>query len=188
MINKMSSTAGTQTAVRVMNGTIAGRIVLTASEAGIVSLVMRRAGDGDEDIHQQGSAPAAAIADKAVMELSAYLRGELRRFSVPLSLEGLSDFQHKVLTHTAQIPAGSVESYGEVAQAIGKPNSARAVGGALAHNPIAIMIPCHRVVAHDGGLHGFSSPDGIRTKAKLLAHEGLSIIDDRVQLSEKREM
>ncbi len=188
MVNKMSSTAGTQTAVRVMNGTITGRIVLTASEAGIVSLVMRRAEDGEEDIHQQGSAPAAAIADKAVTELGAYLQGELRRFSVPLCLEGVSDFQHKVLTHTAQIPAGSVESYGEVAQAIGKPNSARAVGGALARNPIAIMIPCHRVVAHDGRLHGFSSPDGIRTKAKLLAHEGLSIIDDRVQLSEKREM
>ena len=73
-----------------------------------------------------------------------------------------------------------MRTYGQVAIGIGRPQAARAVGGALAHNPIGIIIPCHRVIAHDGRLRGFSSPHGIRTKAVLLEHEGILIEGERV--------
>ena len=73
---------------------------------------------------------------------------------------------------TAQrIPPGETISYGELARRIGRPGAARAVGRALAANPVAPIVPCHRVVARDGGLTGYSGPGGLRTKARLLACE-----------------
>lgn len=174
-------------AVRVLQAPLVGAILLAATDAGLVRLEMRRAEDIHTDIYQHGSETAAAIADGALRELAGYFGGELRAFSVPLSLQGSSAFQHLVLTHVAGIPYGVVQTYGETALAIGRPNSARAVGGALARNPIAIIIPCHRVVAHNGHLHGFSSPGGIDTKAKLLAHEGVTMQDGRTQLTHQGE-
>ncbi|MCZ6626311.1 MAG: MGMT family protein [Deltaproteobacteria bacterium] len=80
----------------------------------------------------------------------------MRSFSTPCDLGGLPPFTRAVLRITAQIPYGEVRSYRWVAQRLGKPNATRAVGNALARNPIPIIIPCHRVVRSDGTLGGFA--------------------------------
>ena len=120
------------------------------------------------------------IADQALDQISAYVFGRLRAFTIPLDLRLATKFQKKVLDVTAHIPFGRVLTYGGVAERIGKPKAARAVGGALGRNPIGIVVPCHRVVAHNGHLHGFSSHDGIGMKAKLLRHEGVQVSMDKV--------
>jgi O-6-methylguanine DNA methyltransferase len=86
-------------------------------------------------------------------------------------MEDYSPFYRKVWLACATIPAGETRSYGWVAQQIGHPNAARAVGQALAANPFAPMIPCHRVVSSTGALTGFSAPGGIKLKAEMLAAE-----------------
>lgn len=80
-------------------------------------------------------------------------------------------FQAAVLARTRQIRPGETTTYGAIARAIGRPNDARAVGGALGRNPWPIVVPCHRVLAADGALHGFSAPGGIATKRRLLEIE-----------------
>jgi methylated-DNA-[protein]-cysteine S-methyltransferase len=84
-------------------------------------------------------------------------------------LDGMTPFQQKVLKTISRIPPGKTMTYGEVAEAAGRPGAARAVGNVMAHNPIPLMLPCHRVVATDG-LGGFTG--GLEVKRKLLRLEG----------------
>lgn len=91
-------------------------------------------------------------------------RPELKRL-----LEGMTDFEKKVLMETARIPRGETRSYKEMARAIGKPKAARAVGNALRKNPSSMRIPCHRVIRSDGSPGGYSR--GERLKRKLLLQE-----------------
>lgn len=91
----------------------------------------------------------------------------------PVDLNGLSDFTVEVLGLVSEIPWGSRRSYGWVAEEMGKPSAARAVGGALGRNPVPILVPCHRVVREDGSLGGFSGPKG--WKELLLELEGRSV-------------
>lgn len=107
-------------------------------------------------------------------QLSEYFTGELDRFSLPLDLSRLTDFQSRVLTTIARIPAGAVWSYRQVAEAIGKPKAARAVGQALGSNPLPIVLPCHRVIASDGTLGGYAG--GLPIKRKLLKLEGAQLL------------
>ncbi|MBI2358617.1 MAG: MGMT family protein [Deltaproteobacteria bacterium] len=104
--------------------------------------------------------------DLARKELSAYLAGRLRSFSAPCDLSSLSLFTRAVLRITARIPYGQVRSYRWIAERLGKPAASRAVGNALAQNPIPIIIPCHRVVRSDGELGGFAL--GASWKRRLL--------------------
>jgi methylated-DNA-[protein]-cysteine S-methyltransferase len=83
---------------------------------------------------------------------------------------------------TLRIPMGKVTTYGAIAKAIGFPGAARAVGQALGANPNPIVVPCHRVVRSDGVLGGYSGGEGPRTKAKLLAREGVRVTAGRVNL------
>jgi len=101
-------------------------------------------------------------------QLAAYFSGELRSFSVPVHLEG-TEFQLAVWNTLPTIPYGSTWSYGELARRIGRPSAVRAVGGANHANPVAIIIPCHRVIGSDGKLTGYGG--GLPTKDKLLALE-----------------
>jgi O-6-methylguanine DNA methyltransferase len=103
-------------------------------------------------------------------QLRAYLDGERRHFDLPIDWRHMTDFQATVLRGALQIPAGEVLSYGELAAQIGKPKAARAVGRALGTNPMPIIIPCHRVLASDGGLTGYIG--GTAVKAHLLQLEG----------------
>jgi methylated-DNA-[protein]-cysteine S-methyltransferase len=98
-----------------------------------------------------------------------YFKGQRVDFSFPLDLKGYTKFQKDVWKATRSIPYGELRSYGWVASQIGKPKSARAVGQALGANPIPIIIPCHRVVASDGSLHGFTG--GLELKQRLIELE-----------------
>ena len=90
---------------------------------------------------------------------------------VALDLEAEPEFNRRVYAATRAIPPGETCSYGEIARALGEPGAARAVGHALGLNPVAILIPCHRVLAADGSLHGFSAAGGLLTKQRLLEIE-----------------
>ena len=84
-------------------------------------------------------------------------------------------FQKKVWNELKKIPKGEVRTYKEIAAAIGKPNSARAVANACGKNPKPVEIPCHRVIRSDGSLGGYSGKGGVSTKRKLLKREGISL-------------
>jgi len=116
--------------------------------------------------------PAQARAHVAAAEcqIRAYCAGRRRRFTVPIGLSGTPPFHRKVLAAARRIPYGRTVTYGELARLAGNPRAARAVGQAMAHNPVALIVPCHRVVAAGGGLGGFGG--GLALKRRLLALEG----------------
>ena len=105
------------------------------------------------------------IVDKARRELDAYFAGKLRAFTVALAPEG-TPFQKRVWEALLTIPYGKTKSYGQQAAAIGAPNASRAVGLANGRNPIAIIIPCHRVIGANGSLTGYGG--GMKRKKLLL--------------------
>jgi methylated-DNA-[protein]-cysteine S-methyltransferase len=104
----------------------------------------------------------------AVDQLEAYFAGTLTRFELPLAPEG-SEFQRRVWSALRDIPYGQTESYGTIAERIGRPGAARAVGRANSQNPIAIVVPCHRVIGSTGQLTGYAG--GMERKQALLDHE-----------------
>jgi methylated-DNA-[protein]-cysteine S-methyltransferase len=111
-------------------------------------------------------------------ELNEYFFGIRKTFSVEIDWNILNGFKEEVLAFTLEIPYGQVRTYGEIAQALGKPGGARAVGMALGSNPIPLVIPCHRVVGSDGALRGYSG--GLKNKAFLLELEGLRVRDQKL--------
>ena len=108
-------------------------------------------------------------------ELDDYLRGRRLSFSVPVDLRHVTPFQRSVLEAARAVPRGQVASYSDIGRRIGKPGAARAVGQALGSNPVPIVVPCHRVLASDGSLGGYSGRGGLRTKRRLLALEGATL-------------
>ncbi len=109
----------------------------------------------------------------AAAELIKYFSGLSISFSVPIDWRIMPSFQRKVLQFTYAIPYGSTCTYSQIANKIGHPHAARAVGQAQARNPIPIIIPCHRVIGKDGKLHGYGAPGGLKTKSFLLQLEGV---------------
>ena len=117
----------------------------------------------------QTASPASNEVEKQVkLQLDEYFSGTRKRFQAALQLAG-TPFQVKVWQALLEIPYGKTESYGELAVRIGHPKALRAVGGALNRNPIAIIVPCHRVIGADGKLTGFAG--GLDTKKYLLELE-----------------
>jgi methylated-DNA-[protein]-cysteine S-methyltransferase len=114
--------------------------------------------------HGRHGAPTPLLA-RATEQLNEYFAGERRGFDLPLAPTG-TDFQLACWRALAEIPYGETRSYGEQAVRIGKPESIRAVGAANGANPIAIILPCHRVIGADGSLTGFGG--GLETKRRLL--------------------
>ncbi|TCC40450.1 methylated-DNA--[protein]-cysteine S-methyltransferase [Kribbella speibonae] len=102
-------------------------------------------------------------------QLKAYFAGELQDFTLPLSVRSGSDFERAVWTQLTRIPYGEMQTYGDVAKIVGDAGAARAVGTACNRNPIAIVVPCHRVVGAGGKMVGFGG--GIPTKRHLLELE-----------------
>jgi methylated-DNA-[protein]-cysteine S-methyltransferase len=90
---------------------------------------------------------------------------------IPVDLSTLPDFSRRVLELTREVGPGETTTYGEIAKRLDAPNAAREVGQALGHNPVPIIVPCHRVLGAGGRLVGFSAPGGVATKLKLLAIE-----------------
>lgn len=109
---------------------------------------------------------------KAREQLEEYFDGKRKSFDLPLAPHG-TEFQKKVWSALEKIPLGSTLSYGQLAEQLG--TSPRALGGACGRNPIPVIIPCHRILAANGGLGGYSGIDGIETKQFLLRHEGVSL-------------
>ena len=99
-----------------------------------------------------------------------YFAGKRLDFDVRVDLSDVSGFSRKVLRETARIPVGKVLTYTEVAARAGNPRASRAAGNALHHNPVAIVVPCHRVLRSDGSLGGYGG--GLPVKEWLLEHEG----------------
>lgn len=101
-----------------------------------------------------------------------YFSGEKIVFELPLDLSNYTQFQRGVWEITRSIPYGEIRTYGWIAKKLGNPRSSRAVGAALARNPLPIVIPCHRVVRSNGELGGYSAVGGIDSKTELLKMEG----------------
>jgi methylated-DNA-[protein]-cysteine S-methyltransferase len=124
----------------------------------------------DEDLEDEGHAVEVDQAKTAAVrrELSEYTNGQRQTFDVPLAFSG-SEWQKTVWAELTRIPFGETRSYGEVADALGRPGAARAVGSANARNVLPVVVPCHRVIAADGTLGGFNG--GLHLKERLLEHE-----------------
>jgi methylated-DNA-[protein]-cysteine S-methyltransferase len=114
-----------------------------------------------------GERRPGVLAD-AAEQLDAYFAGDLTRFELDLALRG-TPFQQQVWAELVQVPYGATVTYAELAEAIGRPTAARAVGAANARNPVAIVVPCHRVVGTDGTLTGYAG--GTPRKQALLTLE-----------------
>ena len=114
----------------------------------------------DSEIHES--------VNDAMNQLEEYFDGSRRDFELPLDLQG-TEFQVAAWNALAEIPYGRTASYGQQAASIGRPKAVRAIGGANGRNPVAIVLPCHRIVGADGSLTGFGG--GIEVKKWLLEHE-----------------
>ncbi|MHC1710134.1 MAG: methylated-DNA--[protein]-cysteine S-methyltransferase [Methanomassiliicoccales archaeon] len=120
-----------------------------------------------------GEMSKTPLLEMAAVQISEYLQGRRREFTVPLAPQG-SEFAMKVWREMLAIPYGTVRTYGEMAEAIGRPKAARAVGQACNRNPISILIPCHRVVGAGGKLTGYAG--GLDLKERLLRLERDAIL------------
>lgn len=167
----------------MIENTPVGTMVAAASSAGLAYMSFYGLQDFQTLISDSTNTPSReslSLIQEAIRQVQEYFNHQRKVFDLPLDLGGVPEFRKKVLLETGRIPYGKTISYGELAAFIRQPKAARAVGGALARNPLALVIPCHRVVAGDGSLHGFSSPGGIKTKESLLKMEGCKIRNARV--------
>ncbi len=118
---------------------------------------------------------------RAARQLHEFASGTRTTFDLPLDLRGLTAWERRVLEGTRALPYGTWTSYGRLAAALGNPRAGRAVGNALRHNPLMLVIPCHRVLAGDGSIGGYGGStaddraDGLELKSRLLAAEGMDV-------------
>ncbi len=139
-----------------------GTLGLVGSDAGLSAVLWSSTGLEAEE--------SCEALDDAAAQLAAYFAGDLIEFDLPLDLDG-TEFQQQCWLALATIPYGQTVSYGEQARRLGLgPDSARAVGAANGQNPVAIVLPCHRVIGADGSLTGYGG--GLHVKRFLLEHEG----------------
>jgi methylated-DNA-[protein]-cysteine S-methyltransferase len=132
-------------------------------------------------VQVENTKTAPNLLGESIIQLDDYFKGKLKEFSLPLDLRGLTEFSQEILVTASKIPYGRVRTYGSLAAAAGHPGAARAVGGVMSRNPIPIVIPCHRVIASDGTLHGYSAPGELKTKSWLLELEGHHIENLRLK-------
>jgi O-6-methylguanine DNA methyltransferase len=157
-----------------------GPLFLAASEAGLVALEFDARSPGQQtirpnprDLRTEGKGvrfeETSTAMRRYVSELEEYFAGVRRDFSFPLDLRG-TEFQLACWRALVAIPYGQTRTYGDIARAVGRPQGFRAVGMANNRNPVAIVVPCHRVIASDGTLCGYGG--GLDIKRKLLELEG----------------
>ncbi len=140
-----------------------GEVTISEDGGAIVALDWGRGRDQE----------ATALLRDACDQLQDYFDGKRLSFNLPLAPEG-SNFQKRVWAALCAIPPGETRSYADIARTIG--SGPRAVGGANGANPIPLFIPCHRVIAADGSLGGYSGGDGPATKRYLLDHESRALL------------
>jgi methylated-DNA-[protein]-cysteine S-methyltransferase len=146
-----------------------GRIEITSDGVAITSLAIERAGTLPYDEQGENS---NKLLDLAAKQLAEYFAGKRLSFELPVAFHGTT-FQESIWGQLAEIPFGEVMSYGELGIASGRASAGRAVGGAVGANPIPIIVPCHRVLASNRKITGYSGGNGIPTKVWLLDHEGI---------------
>jgi len=146
-----------------------GRIEVTSDGDAVTSLSIERAGHLP---WEQVPEHSTKVLDRAVKQLGEYFAGKRRDFDLPVVLRG-TEFQKSVWKQLSALPFGGVVSYGEIGTSTGRATAGRAVGGAVGANPIPIIVPCHRVLASNGRITGYSGGNGIPTKVWLLDHEGI---------------
>jgi methylated-DNA-[protein]-cysteine S-methyltransferase len=147
-----------------------GRIEIVSDGANITGLTIECGGLLPRDNWPARSNPVLA---HAKTQLDEYFAGRRQHFDLPLKLSGTS-FQHEIWAGLQQLPWGAVISYGELGATTGRPTAGRAVGGAVGANPIPILVPCHRVLASNARITGYSGGEGIPTKVWLLKHEEIA--------------
>ncbi len=155
-----------------------GRIEIRSNGSAITGLTIEGT-DGNrfgQLPHAGESGKTDKVLARAVKELGEYFSGKRRKFSVPVVFDG-TPFQKDVWNVIAATPFGMTASYGEIADRIGRQGAGRAVGGAVGANPVPIIVGCHRVLASNQRITGFSGGSGIPTKKQLLALEGISFAD-----------
>ena len=157
------------TADRVLIETDFGPMVALWTDAGLASLSFSAAGAKSS---RPARAPSTGREKAMARQLQRFMKTGRWDFGVPLDLSAGTDFDRKVWRAMLRIPPGSVRTYGEIARAIGRPRSSRAVGNACGRNPVPVVIPCHRVVAA-GGPGGFGL--GLKMKRRLLELEGVRV-------------
>jgi len=144
-----------------------GRVEVVADDDAVTSLAIEQDGllphDGEPE-------RVNAVLERARTELTEYFSGSRTEFDLPVRLHG-TPFQEAVWRELQRLGWGDATSYGALAAAVGKPGSARAIGGAVGANPVPIIVGCHRVLAADGRITGYSAGEGIPTKLWLLGHE-----------------
>jgi len=152
--------------------TALGRCAVRWTEAGISGVLLPTTG-GRSGPRLEDGVPVPPFVREAIDGMVAVMAGVARDLrDVPIDDRSVDPFRREVYAATREIGPGTTRSYGEVARSIGYPNGARDVGAALARNPFPIIVPCHRVVAANGALTGFSAPGGLATKRRMLELEG----------------
>ena len=152
-----------------------GRIELISDGEALTSLAIEGTALSGHGHLQHGGKPGTndAVTKQAAKELDEYFAGTRTDFDVPVKLVG-TEFQQKIWHELLAIPYGQTSTYGELAALAGSPQASRAVGGAVGANPVPIIIPCHRILASDNKITGYSGGSGIPTKIMLLEREGIT--------------
>lgn len=146
-----------------------GRIGVVVSPAGVAKVLFESDGI-DAEKEKIG---AEAVVPLAAHQLTEYFEGRRREFTVPLDYRFATGFRAEVLRELARVPFGETTTYRGLAAKVGNPKAVRAVGGACAHNPLPLLVPCHRVLRADGSLGGYRG--GSDAKRFLLELEGIDV-------------
>lgn len=147
-------------------------LMVNLNKLGIVRVEMGE--QGVRSLHfDRGASVSADNRHPVARLLQEYAAGDISALDkIPVELPGKTEFFRKIYREARKVPAGKTITYGELAKRAGRPKAARAVGQAMRTNPVALIVPCHRVVGSGGKLVGYNSPGGTKTKANLLRHEG----------------
>lgn len=156
-----------------IDATPVGRLLIAGNEDGLKHVAFCQTHFSTQEVQPE---PSWVLNERKLKEpiqqLKAYFAGKRKAFDIPLACPG-TDFQKRVWKALCEVPFGKTATYGEIAKSVGNPGASRAVGLANGQNPIAIVVPCHRIIGSNGKLTGYGG--GLSHKQTLLHLEGVSL-------------